>query len=156
QDSLSAVFSPRPWTPEKPEFSSRLPEAMAAVREKARYHPSIWPVSGWISKRFEKGHTGIDIAGVQEDTVRATADGVVSFTGKKGDLGLSVVLEHGKRYRTVYGHCQKLLVRKGQKVHKGQAVALLGSTGHSTGFHLHYEVWEEGKAVDPEKFLIER
>jgi len=156
EDSLSAILVRRFRTSKEPEPPSRVPEAMAAAREEARYHPSIWPVSGWISRRFDKNHKGIDIAGVHDDTVRATAEGVVKFAGRKGDLGLSVVLEHGGKYRTVYGHCRKLLVKKGQKVAKGQAIALLGSTGHSTGVHLHYEVWKDGKAVDPEKFLIER
>lgn len=155
-DSSEVVILHRSWAGEESTSPSLIPEAMAAARRMARFRPSIWPVHGWISRRFEKGHEGIDIAGVRGDTVRAAADGTVAFAGEKGDLGLCVVLKHGERYRTVYGHCDKLLVSEGQEVRKGQEIALLGSTGRSTGVHLHYEVWEDGKAVDPEKFLTDR
>ncbi|HIE04507.1 MAG TPA: hypothetical protein EYP61_07080 [Candidatus Latescibacteria bacterium] len=156
EDSSEVVLLHRPRAGEEPVSPSLIPEAIAAARRIARFRPSIWPVPGWISRHFEEGHEGIDIAGVRGDTVRAAADGTVAFAGDMGDLGLCVVLKHGKRYRTVYGHCDKLLAGKGQEVRKGQAIALLGSTGRSTGVHLHYEVWEDGKAVDPEKFLTDR
>ena len=155
-DSSEVVLLRRPRAEEETASASLIPEAMAAARRMARFRPSIWPAPGWISRRFERGHEGVDIAGVRGDTVRAAADGTVAFVGERGDLGLCVVLKHGRRYRTVYGHCDKLLVRKGQEVRKGQAIALLGSTGRSTGVHLHYEVWEDGRAVDPEKFLTDK
>lgn len=142
----------------------RIAELTAARRKQYggfRRRPSIWPVDGWVTARFGerlgllKGeHSGIDIAAAKGTTVRATADGEVIFAGWENTLGNLVILDHGGRYATWYGHNERLLVREGELVRKGQAIALVGSTGHSSGVHLHYEVWESGTPVDPEGFML--
>lgn len=134
--------------------------AHRAPRGGLRRRPSIWPVDGWVTARFGerlgllKGeHSGVDISATNGSIVRATADAEVTFAGWENALGNLVILDHGGRYTTWYGHSERLLVREGEFVRKGQAIALAGSTGHSSEVRLHYEVWENGIPVDPEKFI---
>ncbi len=122
--------------------------------------PSIWPTEGRVSSEFGeyrglmgKRHEGIDIAAASGTPVRATADGKVLFTGWTDDLGNLVIIKHGDRYFTRYGHNDKMFVKEGQLVKKGQVIATVGSSGHSTAPHLHYEVWEDAKPVNPRRFL---
>ncbi|MCI5145503.1 MAG: M23 family metallopeptidase [Candidatus Electrothrix sp. AR3] len=99
-------------------------------------------------------HAGIDFRGKIGDKILATADGVIkkSAYDKKG-LGHYVTVRHGNGYETVFGHMSKRLLKKGDKVRRGQVVGLMGNTGRSTGPHLHYEIRYRGKAVDPKKYL---
>jgi len=129
----------------------------------SRLVPFIWPAAGKVSAEFgeRRGllggkHEGIDIAAPQGTPVYATADGEVIFAGWTDDMGNLVIIKHGDRFSTRYGHNQKLLVKKGQYVRKGEQIALVGNSGRSTAPHLHYEVWDGGKAVNPRKFLPER
>jgi murein DD-endopeptidase MepM/ murein hydrolase activator NlpD len=98
-------------------------------------------------------HKGIDLAGRTGTQVMATADGVVADVAWGGYSGLVVQINHMFGYSTVYGHLSKALVRKGQKVTRGQPIAQLGNTGRSTGPHLHYSVFYNGRAVDPANFF---
>ena len=98
-------------------------------------------------------HTGVDMAGHYGQEIHATADGTVSRAGWFGGYGNCVDLEHGKGIATRYGHMSRILVQPGQVVHKGDLVGLMGSTGRSTGNHLHYEVRIDGRAVSPVPFL---
>ena len=123
--------------------------------------PSGWPVEGWITAEFEgkstpakRRHEGIDIAAQHGSVVKATAAGAVIFAGWDDDLGNLVVIDHGGHFATRYGHNSSVLVRPGDTVWKGQAIALVGTTGHSTAPHLHYEVLEKGRPKDPQKFLL--
>lgn len=121
--------------------------------------PRGMPVGGDISSYYGKRqnprtggddfHTGIDISTNPGDPVRATADGIVSFSGWNGGSGNLVVLEHGHGFSTFYAHNRALAVKVGQKVKKGDVIGYVGSTGYSTGPHVHYEIWKEGKPVDP-------
>jgi murein DD-endopeptidase MepM/ murein hydrolase activator NlpD len=121
------------------------------------------PLSGRISSSFGtrfhpidkkiKVHTGVDIAVPRGTSVSSAADGVVSFAGRKGGYGNVVIVEHPDGRQTFYAHCDKLLVEKGQTVTVGEEIAKAGSTGKSTGPHLHFEVRENGKPIDPLKFL---
>ncbi len=98
-------------------------------------------------------HAGVDLAGPTGSPVYATADGVVAHAGWLGGYGNLVKIEHGKALETRYGHLSKILVRPGTPVKRGQLIALLGSTGRSTGPHLHYEVRVDGRAVNPLPFI---
>ncbi|TAN43128.1 MAG: M23 family metallopeptidase [Nitrospirae bacterium] len=125
--------------------------------------PVGWPVEGHITSPYgdrvhpRSGepdfHSGIDIASEPGNSVRATADGIVSFSGWSGGGGNLVVLEHGFGYSTYYAHNKMVVVRVGQKVKRGELVGYVGSTGNSTGPHLHYEVWREGKVLNPMKYI---
>jgi len=98
-------------------------------------------------------HAGVDIPGPVGTPIYATADGVVSHAGRQGGYGNLVELNHGKGIATRYGHLSKILVADNTRVTRGQLIALMGSTGRSTGPHLHYEVRIDGHAVNPIPFL---
>ena len=98
-------------------------------------------------------HTGIDLRGDMGEPARATAAGKVTIAGHEGGYGNMVEISHGNGLATRYGHLSKILVKVGQTVRIGEVVGLIGSTGRSTGPHLHYETRVNGEAVDPQKFL---
>ena len=108
-----------------------------------RFHP--------ILKRY-RPHTGVDYASSHGSPIISTADGVVIFAGWKGGYGNLVQVRHANRYVSYYGHCSRILVRKGQYVKQGQRIARVGSTGNSTGPHVHYEIRANGRIVNPERF----
>lgn len=116
-----------------------------------------WPVRGLITSRYGRRwrefHTGLDIAVPRGTGVKAADGGVVSFAGWNGGYGLCVMIKHGNGYQTLYGHMSKLNVRSGQKVSKGQKIGSSGSTGRSTGPHVHFEVRKNGSNVNPSKYL---
>ena len=125
--------------------------------------PVGWPVKGRVSSPFGSRvhpltgsstfHSGIDISTPMGTKVRATADGIVSFSNWHSDSGYIVTLEHGNGYRTIYAHNRQNFVKIGQRVKRGDILSLSGSTGSSTGPHLHYEVWKNGIHVNPLPFL---
>ena len=126
--------------------------------------PSVWPLKdGFITSRFGmrvhpitrklQMHSGIDIAANYGTVIHATAPGIVTFTGRKGGYGKAVKLDHGYGLSSFYAHCQKILVKSGHSVKKGQPIALVGSTGSSTGPHVHFEVRLYGAAVNPTDYL---
>jgi len=120
-----------------------------------------WPVPGrttitsYYGERMhpilkvKKMHTGIDIAANSGDTIVAANDGTVILSEYQSGYGNTVVIDHGGGITTLYAHCSKLLVKKGDEVKAGQKIALVGSTGNSTGPHLHFEVRKDGKTRDP-------
>ena len=119
--------------------------------------PSGWPlqVRGFTTARFEGpgGHTGIDIAVPSETPVLATASGLVTEAGYDSILGHHVVLAHAGEFETAYAHNVRLLVERGQRVARGEAIAYSGSSGRSSAPHLHYEVRRAKRPVDPEPYL---
>ncbi|MCP3903755.1 MAG: M23 family metallopeptidase [Planctomycetes bacterium] len=125
--------------------------------------PNAMPVQGWFSHGFgwrkdpwtggRQFHRGIDIVADSGTPVRAPADGVVSRTVRVADLGKSIDVSHGFGYVTRYAHLSEILVRPGQRVRRGDVIGSVGSTGRSTGPHLHYEVFREGRRVNPWKYL---
>lgn len=125
--------------------------------------PRGYPVNGRTTSRFGDRenpfskmpdfHPGVDIAASPGTGIQATADGVVSYSGWTRNSGYVVVLEHGLGFSTVYAHNRKNAVSVGQRVSRGDTVGFVGSTGKSTGPHVHYEVWENGRRVDPDGFL---
>ena len=98
-------------------------------------------------------HAGIDLRGRTGAPVAATAAGTVKRVGRNRGLGRYVIVDHGNGYETVFGHLSKQLVRRGQHVERGQTIGLVGSTGRSTGPHLHYEIRYQGRAIDPLRYL---
>jgi murein DD-endopeptidase MepM/ murein hydrolase activator NlpD len=112
-----------------------------------------WPVYGSITQSFGGGHTGIDIAGSSGTTIMAADDGNVSSASYQGGYGNFVVINHGNGLVTRYAHCSSLLVTPGQYVARGEAIATRGSTGHSTGPHLHFEVLQNGSFRNPINYL---
>lgn len=118
---------------------------------------------GWISSYYGKRidpfngkkvfHHGLDIAGRQGSDVLAVADGMISWTGKRSGYGQLIEIDHGNGYITRYAHNKELIVKVGDRVKKGQPVALMGSTGRSTGPHVHFEVLRDGKTINPYGFV---
>jgi murein DD-endopeptidase MepM/ murein hydrolase activator NlpD len=98
-------------------------------------------------------HAGVDIPGAIGTPIYATADGIVVRAGVAGGYGNMVAINHGRGIETRYGHMSKILVEANARVHRGQMIGLMGSTGRSTGSHLHYEVRIDGHAVNPVPFL---
>ena len=125
--------------------------------------PSIMPVEGWLSEGFgwrkdpftdqRQFHRGIDIVSDTGTTVVAPADGIVSRAVRVADYGKMIDLSHGFGFVTRYGHLSEILVRPGQRVRRGDPIGRVGSTGRSTGPHLHYEVFRDGRRVNPWKYL---
>jgi murein DD-endopeptidase MepM/ murein hydrolase activator NlpD len=103
----------------------------------------------------EKMHEGLDIAAGVGTPIRAPAGGTVVFAGKKSGYGQIVMVDHGYGLETWYGHTSRVLVRAGQKINRGQPIALVGNSGRSTGSHLHYEVHVNGIPVDPINYILE-
>ncbi len=133
-------------------------------RELFRSTPSGWPVGGRITSGygqrrdpFEQAegefHHGLDIANSLGTPVKATADGIVQLASWQGGYGRLVLIEHGRGFRTYYGHNSKLLVKPHDHVKRGDVIALMGTSGHSTGYHLHYEVSQNGRVVNPMKYV---
>ncbi len=103
--------------------------------------------------RGRRMHKGLDMAAPTGTSIYATGGGTVIFSGRKNGYGNTVIVDHGHGYTTLYAHCSQLLVEEGAKVTRGDLIALVGSTGRSTGPHLHYEVRVNGQHMNPEVFL---
>ncbi len=125
--------------------------------------PTLWPVSGDITSRYgyrldpftfrRAFHSGIDIAASYGVGIKASAAGKVILTGYYKELGQTVIIDHGNGIKTVYGHTSKILVKNGQTVKKGEVIAKVGTSGRTTGAHLHFEVLINGVQIDPCKYL---
>ena len=118
------------------------------------------PVTGTISSRYGVSskirvstHTGLDIAATTGTPIKVVADGTITFAAYRGSYGYLVKVDHGNGVETWYGHTSKMLVKEGQAVKAGDTIALVGSTGNSTGPHLHFEVRINGEHVNPQKYL---
>jgi len=143
-------------------FSNRFPAGLGSIVNVA-YAPSSWPVQGIVTSSFGsrldpfKGegafHTGIDISATQGDAVRAPADGIVLKAGMGTGYGREVMVDHGHGIETLYAHLSGFAVIAGQDVHRGDILGYVGSSGHSTGPHLHYEVRIHDTPVNPSKYL---
>jgi murein DD-endopeptidase MepM/ murein hydrolase activator NlpD len=126
--------------------------------------PAIRPTRGWTTSRFgyrkspftgrREFHKGYDISAKEGTPILATADGVVTYTGRKGLLGKTIIIDHGHGMVTRYGHCKKFMKKRGEKVKRWEKIAVVGNTGRSTGPHVHYEVHLNGIPVNPEKYIL--
>lgn len=126
--------------------------------------PAIRPATGWTTSRFgyrispftgrREFHKGFDIANRKGTPIISTANGTVTFAGKKGAFGNVVVIDHGHGMVTRYAHTENMLVKRNDKVKRGDTIALIGNTGRSTGNHVHYEVHLNGIPINPEKYIL--
>lgn len=159
QSLASAVAEEGPRLRELEALVSRSGEIMSRL-------PLVWPVHGHVNSEFGRRqspwdgaaeqHTGLDIGTPARTPVQAPAPGTVVMANAGGDYGRHVMLDHGNGVRSLYGHLSEIDVTPGQQVEKGQVIGRVGSTGRSTGPHLHYEIRVHGKPVDPRGFLWER
>jgi murein DD-endopeptidase MepM/ murein hydrolase activator NlpD len=160
-DKYESITSQLPKLIEKYEDTINSIEQLKA---ELQYTPTIWPTDVYrvtstygyrkdpITRRRSL-HTGIDIAGPWGSPIYATADGKVSLAGWDGSYGYSVVINHSKEYQTRYGHLSRYTVRNGEVVKKGDVIGYMGTSGRSTGVHLHYEVLRNGASVNPDPYL---
>jgi murein DD-endopeptidase MepM/ murein hydrolase activator NlpD len=118
--------------------------------------PAYGPFTSPFGYRWGKLHAGIDIGASYGSPIYAASDGVVTFAGPKNGYGRLVVISHGNGVETAYGHMSRTVTHAGQRVHAGDVIAYVGSEGHSTGPHLHFEVRIGGRAIDPRPFLRAR
>lgn len=149
-------------------------ERLASFQEIAWYYanrregfnstPSIRPSSAPISsgfgyrldpfgRRLSKRHNGVDFAGKPDSPIVVTADGVVRHAGWVPSYGQAILVDHGFGYSTLYAHTTQIQVKSGDVVKRGDKIATMGSSGRSTGTHLHYEVWKDGQAVNPRNYF---
>ncbi len=121
---------------------------------------SVLPVTGRITSRYgersslrRSTHTGLDIACNTGTDIKVVSNGTVTFSGKKGSYGNLIIVDHGNGVETWYGHCSKLYAKAGDTVTAGDVVAAVGSTGNSTGPHLHFEIRINGECVNPQSYV---
>lgn len=121
------------------------------------YHGRITSTFGHRENPFGgnnvETHKGLDISGPLGSPVKAMAEGKVEFAGKRGGFGNCIMLKHANGFETLYGHLSKILVRVGENVKIGETIGKIGSTGRSTGPHLHYEIHKNGQQINPQSFL---
>jgi murein DD-endopeptidase MepM/ murein hydrolase activator NlpD len=146
------------------ESLSELEKVLVNKKEMLTHTPSIWPAQGWVTSGFgfrvnpftglTQMHEGLDISNRVGTTVIAPADGIVSDTGKDYTHGNVIVISHGFGITSRYNHLSQFFVKPGQKVKRGDKVAEVGTTGKSTGPHLHYEVRVNGIPVNPVRYIL--
>ena len=140
-------------------------DSLSRQRERLAATPSIMPTKGWLTSAFmrervhpilhlARPHEGIDVSAPMGAEIEAPAGGVITDVKWEEGYGNMLTLDHGYGLVTRYAHCSKILVVRGQRVKRGQKIALVGSTGLATGPHLHYEVWVNHKPVDPIKYVM--
>lgn len=121
---------------------------------------SVKPVTGNITSRFganesirDHTHRGMDIAAPNGTPIKAAADGTITYSGWMGGYGYLIIISHGNGIQTYYGHCSKLYYSKGEEVKAGDVIAAVGTTGYSTGNHLHFEIRKNGVQINPQRYL---
>jgi hypothetical protein len=118
----------------------------------------IWPltrveVSSPFGQRWGRLHAGIDLRAPRGTPVKASSHGRVIFSGRKGGYGKIIIIAHAGGVETTYAHNSRNLVKVGQRVKKGKVIAKVGRTGNATGYHLHFEIRQRGKAINPKRYL---
>jgi len=140
-------------------------DSLASHQARFAATPSIMPTKGWLSSAFAlervhpilhlaRPHEGIDVSAPMGAEIEAPAAAIVTEVRWEDGYGNIITLDHGYGIVTRFAHCSKILVARGARVKRGQKIALVGSTGLSTGPHLHYEVWVNGKPVDPMHYVM--
>jgi murein DD-endopeptidase MepM/ murein hydrolase activator NlpD len=150
------------------QIDGTLQAVEARLQQRARWisqTPAITPVKGIFTSGFGSrsdplthghgNHQGVDIAAAPGQPVRASADGIVMRAGNLGGLGNAIFVAHGYGITTRYGHLSKVEVRPGQRVKRGDVIGRVGNTGRSTGYHLHYEVRQDGEPVNPLVYILD-
>ncbi len=140
-------------------------DSLADHTERLAATPSILPTAGWLSSAFSRmrehpilhearPHEGLDLSAPMGTPIEAPANGTVMQVGWEAGYGNMVVIDHGYGIVTKFAHASRILVRVGERVRRGDRIALVGNTGLSTGPHLHYEVHVNGRAVDPRRYIL--
>jgi hypothetical protein len=140
-------------------------DSLTKHHERYQRIPSIMPTAGWLSSTFKRSrfhpilhvsrpHEGIDVSAPMGAPIVAPAAGVVTRLGREAGYGLVLEIDHGNGIKTMYAHCSRVMVRRGQRVKRGQEIAAVGNSGLSTGPHLHYEIHINGKVVDPLTYVM--
>jgi len=140
-------------------------DSLSSHRARYAATPSVMPTKGWLTSAFarerahpilhlSRPHEGIDVSAPMGTEIEAPAAGIVTKVDWVEGYGNMLTVDHGYGLVTRYAHCSKILVVRGQRVKRGQKIALVGSTGLSTGPHLHYEVWVNGRPADPMKYVL--
>ncbi len=151
--------------PAKQVDLDELKEAAVEKEEERKHTPKKWPAKGEVTSGFghrrnpltraQEFHEGIDISGDRGDPVVAPANGQVVYRDYRGGYGNLLIIDHGYGYRTHYAHLSEFKVEEGAQIKRGDLIAKIGTTGFSTGPHLHYEIHMNGEPVDPMRFLDE-
>jgi murein DD-endopeptidase MepM/ murein hydrolase activator NlpD len=138
--------------------------AIRGQKEQSSFQPSPWPTHGWISSPFgyrtspftgrKAFHKGIDIAANFGTPIYVVSSGIVSFSGRRGEYGKLVIIQHAFGFSTLYGHNSINVVKSGDRVECGQLIAYIGNTGRSTASHLHYEIRKDGRCLNPRRYLL--
>ncbi|HEU5218504.1 MAG TPA: M23 family metallopeptidase [Gemmatimonadales bacterium] len=140
-------------------------DSLALHADRLAATPSIMPTAGWLTSAFSRmrehpilhvarAHEGMDVSAPMGTPIEAPANGVVTSAGWDAGYGNTVTIDHGFGIVTKFAHASRLLVRVGQRVERGDRIALVGATGLSTGPHLHYEVHVNGRPVDPRRYIL--
>ena len=155
-DAVAKLYEAKPVVITKPKVTKTTVSRNMSYQNVPITVALIRPISGTITSRFGSisrvrtgAHTGLDIAAKTGTPIAAAASGTVTYSGYQGSLGYLVKISHGNGIETYYGHCSKLYVTAGQQVNQGDIIAAVGSTGNSTGPHLHFEVRVNGTTVNP-------
>jgi len=151
---------------ERIQSFKEISEEIAYQRKFYRSMPRGWPAAGRMTSHFgmrtsplsghAQFHTGIDIANSRGTLIRATAPGIVRHASWEGGYGRLVIIDHGYGYVTYYGHNSTISVKPGDSVERGGIIATMGSSGSATGCHTHYEVWRNGKCLNPWSYLYSK
>lgn len=167
---ISEIKTGLDWLSHQSKLESQILEDLSAVAEKKAVQwastPSIWPVKGSITSRFgprvspftgkKALHAGLDIGARKGTEIRSPGSGKVVVAAYDGRMGKFIRIDHGFGIETTYGHLSKILVKYGDRVHRGDLIGLVGSTGKfSTGPHLHYQVAVNDKVVDPIHYILD-
>lgn len=148
-------------------LNKKLEEIFSQNKDKINYvnaSPNTMPVEGWVTSEFGvrkhpiarrfKMHNGVDIASPTGTPIKAPSGGKIVFAGRSGGYGNTIVIQHGYGIATLYGHLSQVVVKQGEMVKRGDYIANVGTSGYSTGPHLHYEVSVDGIPSDPLSFII--
>lgn len=161
EKAVSKLYEKKIVVAKKNTYSGKVNTSTNMSKDKVSIGISlIKPVTGTISSRFgsisrvrSSAHTGLDIATSYGTSIKAAASGTVTYSGWKGSYGKLIVITHSNGVQTYYGHCSSLYVSVGDKISQGQSIAAVGSTGNSTGNHLHFEVRVNGVAYNPQNYV---
>jgi murein DD-endopeptidase MepM/ murein hydrolase activator NlpD len=160
----SEKFTPKFSSPLDIADNKNFEEYLREFKKTISNMPTGYPLEGRITSSFgfrsnpfggngRESHKGLDISAPHGSPVKSTADGIVVYAGYKGDLGNVVIISHGEDFQTYYGHLSEIIVKVGQELKASTIVGKVGSTGRSTGPHLHYEIHKNNKRINPKTFI---
>ena len=161
ENTVASLYVKKVVQPKKPVSTGKVNTSTNISYQKVPIGINlIRPVSGIITSRFGakssrrvSSHTGLDIGAPKGTPIKAAASGKVTFSGNKGSYGNMIVISHGNGIETYYAHCDKLYLSAGATVEQGQVIAAVGTTGNSSGYHLHLEVRVNGIAYNPQNYI---